>query len=362
MIQSLYVDNYKSLVNTKISFDRINILLGKSGAGKSTIFEVLGILRAFLMGEKRVTECFPAGALTKWQDVSVQTFELASEDGGRTYAYRLEIEHMQGRERWSRVKREVVLCDGHPIFRAEEGHAYLYNDMMKEGPEILTDWTISGVSLVHARNDNRLLQQFKKEIENIIVCAPNPLMMQERTEKEDRQPSLDFCNFSSFFKWLIQEKTECWMPFQEAIREIIPAFRGMNLSGDESSKRLQVKFSVGEQEMTCGFDALSAGEKMLMALYLLTEYCATDGRYLFIDEPDNYVPLAEIRPWVERVNDLCGARMQCVLVSHNRVVIDSLASGGGIWLERADYGATRVVDPPESVAPLTVSEYIMRDV
>ena len=74
------------------------------------------------------------------------------------------------------------------------------------------------------------------------------------------------------------------------------------------------------------------------------------------------MPLAEIRPWVERVNDLCGARMQCVLVSHNRVVIDSLASGGGIWLERADYGATRVVDPPESVAPLTVSEYIMRDV
>ena len=104
MIKYLFADNYKTLVTTRVEFGACNVLLGKSGVGKSTIFEVMAKLRAFIMGEKRVQKCFPAQTLTAWQNVLVQTFELKVESADKVYTYHLEVEHMQGDDRQSRVK------------------------------------------------------------------------------------------------------------------------------------------------------------------------------------------------------------------------------------------------------------------
>lgn len=362
MIQSLYVDNYKTLVNTKIVFSGLNILIGKSGSGKSTIFEILGALRAFIMGEKRVSECFQAATLTKWQNVPLQTIELVVSVAENEYTYHLEIEHKDEERQQSRVKKEQVLFGDKPIFEANEGKAQLYNDRLTAGPEILSDWSLSGVSLVHPRRDNQLLQQFKQEIEKIVVCAPNPNMMKDYAENENNQPDSSFSNFVAFYKWISQAKPECMVELWQNLKEINPTFVNTSLSGDESMKRLQARYAVGGGMVTCSFNDLSAGEKMLMALYLLAAYGAAGKRYLFIDEPDNFVYLAEIQPWLQYMDNYCTGDMQCVLISHHPVVIDYLASGNGIWLKRAGYGATRVVEAPTGDGILSASEYIARNV
>ena len=66
------------------------------------------------------------------------------------------------------------------------------------------------------------------------------------------------------------------------------------------------------------FSEVSEGQRALIALYMLV-YCAlTPDRTLLIDEPDNFIALAEIQPWLmkllDRVDETNG---QVILVSHH---------------------------------------------
>ncbi|HEX3999241.1 MAG TPA: ATP-binding cassette domain-containing protein [Pirellulales bacterium] len=47
MLTRLYCDNYKCLVNFEFRPDATQLLMGRNGAGKSTVFEVLELIRDF---------------------------------------------------------------------------------------------------------------------------------------------------------------------------------------------------------------------------------------------------------------------------------------------------------------------------
>jgi predicted ATPase len=47
MLTRLYCDNYKCLVNFEFRPEAIQLLMGRNGAGKSTVFEVLELIRDF---------------------------------------------------------------------------------------------------------------------------------------------------------------------------------------------------------------------------------------------------------------------------------------------------------------------------
>lgn len=91
---------------------------------------MLANLRFFIQGKADVSETFPLDSLTRWQLVPVQTFEFSLSYKNREYTYQLEVEFNRD-EKKNRVKKEVVLCQGNPIFRAENGKAILYNDSYK---------------------------------------------------------------------------------------------------------------------------------------------------------------------------------------------------------------------------------------
>ena len=66
MLKRLYVDNFRCLVNFELKLDRVNLLLGGNGTGKSTVFDVLSRLQQFLAGNAKVPGAFPSGDLTRW--------------------------------------------------------------------------------------------------------------------------------------------------------------------------------------------------------------------------------------------------------------------------------------------------------
>jgi len=41
MLKRLYVDNFRCLVNFELRLDRVNLLLGENGTGKTSVFDVL---------------------------------------------------------------------------------------------------------------------------------------------------------------------------------------------------------------------------------------------------------------------------------------------------------------------------------
>ena len=97
MLKRLYADNYSCLVNFELNLDRVNLLLGDNGTGKSSVFEVLHRLQQFLGGNAKVLAVFPSGELTRWQTNSTQRFELDLQVGEANYAYSLLIEHDEDR-------------------------------------------------------------------------------------------------------------------------------------------------------------------------------------------------------------------------------------------------------------------------
>ena len=76
MLTRLYVDNFRCLVNFDLKLDRMNLLLGDNGSGKTTVFYVLRLLQKFLSDQKNVDEIFSSKNLTRWQKFNQQQFEL----------------------------------------------------------------------------------------------------------------------------------------------------------------------------------------------------------------------------------------------------------------------------------------------
>ena len=79
-----------------------------------------------------------------------------------------------------------------------------------------------------------------------------------------------------------------------------------------------------------------------MALYSLIHLSAGLGYTLFLDEPENYVALSEIEPWLVELSDRCGDTIpQAVICSHHPELIDYLGLSSGISLSRETSGVTR---------------------
>ncbi len=78
---------------------------------------------------------------------------------------------------------------------------------------------------------------------------------------------------------------------------------------------------------------------MLIALYTLLYAVCTDRnrKYtLCLDEPENFLALQEIQPWLTELYDKCSdGEMQALLISHHPEFINYLlASPIGRWFER----------------------------
>jgi len=364
MLKKLYVDNFRCLVNFEIEFDRLCLLLGNNGTGKTSVFDVVYGLRQFISGKGSTDQLFEEGDRTRWQDRADQTFEFDMEGNGGAYSYRLIVEHNKPLKK-SRVKEEILRFNNQPIYEYRDRAAQLYRDDFSKGPEFSPDWSRSGMALLQPRQDNQKLTWFKNRLDRVILVAPQPRVMSAEAATEDSTPARDMSNFASWYRFLIQEHFGNISSLMEKLKNAIPGFRTMSPTQmGKSVRRLELRFaSPGalEQEEEYGFDELSDGQRQLIALYALLNGLFGLDYSLFIDEPDNYVSLPEIQPWLFAVEDACEKQIpQVTLISHHPELINYLGGSAGQWLFREEAGPTRVVPLSESVEGLKLSEQIAR--
>jgi ATPase subunit of ABC transporter with duplicated ATPase domains len=109
-------------------------------------------------------------------------------------------------------------------------------------------------------------------------------------------------------------------------------------------------------------EELSDGQRALIALCALTRITEGQGYALFLDEPDNYLALSEIQPWLMALEDACGSVVpQAVLCSHHPEIVDYLGAEVGVWLDRTDAGPTTIRPLPEpKEGSLRLSELMAR--
>ena len=343
MIKRLYVDNYKCFVNFEVGLDPLTLLLGRNGAGKTAILDIVFAIQALLRGTAKVTDAFvfPTETLTRWQSRDIQAFEIEVELGSDTYVYRMDVEHEKSRQR-ARID-ERLTANGENLFLFTNGEVQLYRDDHSAGPSFGSDWTESALARVTERRDNRRLSRFLDFMRKVIICGLYPNKFEPESPTEDEMLRRDGRNFSGWYRYMHQEYPDLNDEYTEAMRDVIDGFHRLRVEKvGRDTKALMMAFREGGAPYELRMDEASDGQRALSALYALTCFATGNGYTLLIDEPENYVALAEIRPWLRTVEELCGTSLhQVVMCSHHPEYIDYIGIKSGVLMTRENSGPAR---------------------
>lgn len=371
MLKRIYVDNYKSLTNFELSFGPINLLLGPNGAGKSAIFEILQKLVDFVGGRGKVAEVFSYRDRTRWQNSLTQAFELEIARRTGVYRYELAIEHDVKGDK-ARMRHERLWFNDKPLLKfgintAGESEIQLYRDNHSEGPLYPFDWSQSALASIFPRHDNTLLTWFKQHLQRFVILQIVPCLMNAESSQEETQPSLHLENYASWYRSLSQDQGLIYQLTNE-LREVLPGFDHFKFEIlGEQNRLLKVKLQgkTGDIPAEYRLNELSDGQRTLIGLYTVLLASGSDGENTYtlcLDEPENYLALPEIQPWLITLYDRCSSgEIQALLISHHPELINYLlTSPMGYWFDRECNQPTRVRSISADDSGLPISELIAR--
>jgi ABC-type cobalamin/Fe3+-siderophores transport system ATPase subunit len=367
MLERLYIDNYRSMVNFECTLGSTRLILGPNGAGKSTLFEVLALLRDFCVGGVAPEGRFVGTSRTRWQDVPEQTFEVDVSGNGGNYKLRLVVDSW-GDLRRPRVVKEEVEYSGNPVFRFTQGDVHLYNDRYEDKVQYPFDWHRSALATISERIDNTKLSWFKRWLGGLLWISPDPWRMRGIAEQEAKNPDQHLANFADWYRHLRQEMED--QDYINDLREVIQGFVTMRLEGaGEGRREIKVKMLGSENGKGAKRDneyilnELSEGQRVLIGLYAVMHFALKPGATVCFDEPDNFIALGEVQPWLskvlERTEDDSGS--QVLIVSHHPEMLNRMAFNEGLLLDRPAGRHTRVrrFDDPSQTG-LSAAELVLR--
>jgi predicted ATPase len=350
MIERVYIDNYKCFVNFEVHLQAIQLILGANGSGKTSFFDVLETVRDFLTDGNTTGQSFPANSLTAWDKRRTQTFELEIKGNDGIYQYRLVIE-LELKSAKNHIAKEELRFDQKILYQFDGTDAHLFRDDGSAGPVFPLDWTRSGIPTIPERPDNTLLTGFRRRVERIYIFSPDPLRMTAQSDTEIARPDRRLHHLASWLRHLSQESFDAVTDIQKALKEgVLEGFIGYKLvKAGESSRVLKFDFQCEDDgagaatpKFSLNFDELSDGQRNLVALFTVLHSAVGADTTLCLDEPDNYVALREIQPWlIELIDRTRATAGQCFLISHHPELINYLASSQGVRLFRDNLGPVR---------------------
>lgn len=347
MLNHIHIDNYKSFVNFECKPAALQLLLGDNGAGKTTVFDVLEGLRRFLNDGTEAKDEFPTHTLTAWDMRNDQSFELGISGNSGQYLYRLVLDHDRMGLR-NRIKEERLTFDGKPLYHFDGSDAHLFRDDFSKGPVFPFDWSRSHISTIPKRNDNQKLIWFRDRVQRIYVFSPDPLRMEARSEGELEQPDRQLHSLVSWLRHLSQESVDMVTRLRDCLRdEVIEGLDNMRLEKvSDTTRMLKFDFKFGanvkSKPFSLSLDQLSEGQRNLVALFAILHAAIQVDSTVCIDEPDNFVALRELQPWLTQLRDFVDDKGgQCLIISHHPELINYLAAKHGLVLYRDEAGPSR---------------------
>ena len=356
MIRRFYAHNFRCLINFELKLDETNIVLGPNGSGKTSFFDALRGMRDLTVRGVRIEEAFPQRDLSCLRNGGgVQRFELELRIDQDIYGYTLSVAHDPDRNKIC-IRQEVLEHDKKPLFVYEKGIVQLYGDDYRKGLHYPFHWSRSAIGFLSPMPDNKKLVRFKTELANSIIASPCPPLFRSESSTETGaegavlDPLME--NFVEWYWSIAQENMSSVVRLFKELHDVLPGFDSLSMvKSGENARALKAEFHSRSNDKRLnryGFGQLSDGQRALTALYSLLHLVEGHRRSLFIDEPDNYLSLREVQPWLAQVVDACGETLeQAVVISHHPVTIDYLAGSKARWFSRDGEGPVRVGNEPK---------------
>lgn len=363
MITRIYIHNFRTLEDFTVKLGEVNLFMGANGCGKTSVFDAVRQLQSFLRGAS-VGDAFKKRDITCWAQKKEMRIELDMSLPEGEFTYAICVEYVDGDEE-GYIKEESLKADGTMLFRRDLKESELFNDKGDSCSPFLFDRRISVLPIFMEQPGHTKLITFRRQMSQIVTAAINPFAMEANSRQEDRVLASDMSNFVSWYRKIMVKNPDKVGDVFKALRDgPMPDFRYYSFDDvGQDVKTFNVHFSAPEApDYTINFARLSLGQKVLIVLYILAFGIKGSCVSLFLDEPDNFVMLREIQPWLAMLRDAKGdAFRQLTLISHHPQLIDGVGVHSSQWFFRDNGGKTQLKDytPILDGSSLALSEHIV---
>jgi predicted ATPase len=360
MVTRVYIDNFRCFVNFEYRPERKQLLLGANGSGKSLLFSAIHYLKRFVKGDENP---FTQSTRTRWQDRPLQVLEIEALLESQKYEYRVEIRFASETKQLS-VSHERLRVSGATVFELAKGEINFFTNNSNQATTVPLETTKSALHLSQLSNSH--VRRFVEWMESVHCFRIDeyPTAMEESADREEREPDYELANLAGWYRHLVQAHPDENVRFLASMKDALTGFQGLRFSADEDgTRRLRADFAGPRKErVNYAISELSEGQRCLLALYMILHFLIARGHTVLIDEPDNFIALREIQPWLlaaeKALDDHNG---QLILISHHPEILNQWASRHGLRFFREDNGHVRTekfrADPNGNLQP---SELIAR--
>jgi len=360
MLTRLYIDNFRCFVNFEYKPEKKQLLLGANGSGKSSLLDAIRYVKAFIGGEENP---FTPLTRTRWQERPLEVIEIDAFLDRREYQYRVEI-RFESETRQVSVHSESLKVSGVSSFELADGRLRFFVDGANQQSTEPPDKTRSALHL--SQLSNPYVQRFMQWLDSLhcLRIDAYPGEMAENADSGESRPDYELGNFAPWYRYLLQTYPAENVRFITAVKDSMDGFQELRFySSGGGADQLRAIFRTSERNLVnYALSELSDGQRCLLGLYTVLHFLIAKGHTVFIDEPDNFISLREIQPWLkaaeEAVEDYNG---QLILISHHPEILNQWASSYGVRFFRENNGHVRTekfkADPKGSLPP---SELIAR--
>ena len=314
MINSIYIDNFKSLSDFHMKFGKFNCLIGLNGSGKSTVLQAMDFLARLVYGriddwlEKRHWDKSDLNCkLTRKQNIS---FEIS-----------FDLEQDKGLVWKGEFNRQRLYCSSESISIA--GKLYLkvadgkYAMNGKASTPISFEYQGSILSVLKERQPYKVLSSFKTSLLSLkSMDLLSPHLLRQKARASEKNLGLGGEKLSAFLHELSVEKKNI---LEKCLREYYPHFSGYQTKSLRSGwKKLLVQETFGTQTIETEARHINDGMLRIFAIVAQTQ---ADHSFLLFDEIEDGINPELIETLVEF---LVNTPQQILVTTHSPMILNYL--------------------------------------
>jgi hypothetical protein len=337
---------------------------GRKWIGQIDVNGSVAAFRQFIAGRQRVDELYRLQQRTRWSSQPQQNCGIEANLNGVEFEYHLVIEPDPSADlpRFH-VASETLYSCGTPLLEFVGGKVRLYSSESL-GPIAYPAVPDRSVLTSVPAKGNEKLAVFRDWVLRLYCFRIDPFDMLTPADEEAPFPEVSLRNFSAWHRLLRERFPTENTAFLEDLRSALGGFSDLIHESVGENRTLLVAEFAGEDggRAKFAFSELSEGQRCLIALYAILHFCISRGGTVIIDEPDNFIALREIQPWLMAVTDAVDdGEGQAFLISHHPEIMNQWAPDFGVQFVREGVGPVRVREfqgPSES--GLTPAEIVAR--
>lgn len=360
MLQRLYVHNFRCLENFELNLKDLpaSLLIGKNGAGKSTIAFALEIFQSIGRGINRVGQLIQTKDFSRGRsDVPIR-FEIEVLLNDHLYKYVLAL-GLSKNPKEILVLEERLFVAGNPIYLREESQIQLYpSNIQSQTPQgnridifsnqfpltgqlmskFQVDLHLVALPLIQVQSEDDPLYIFKNWLSRMIILAPIPSLMTGESSGETLEPKRDGSNFGEWFSGVLSRYPAAYTQTDRYLREVMPDIEDFqNEKIGKDAKNMIVRFVANNAEFSIDFKDLSDGEKCFFLCAVVLAANKYYSPFCFWDEPDNYLSLSEVGHFITTLRRSFRNSGQILVTSHNEEAIRKFSNENTFILDRKSH-------------------------